>query len=100
VRLRLVPLAALAAVIVGGWCSPAEAAQSGLCGGQITIPVGGPASPYPSNCVIADRTGTITDVDFRIQGLSTTWPDHIDMLLVGPGGENAIVCRTPADRST
>jgi Kelch motif/Galactose oxidase, central domain len=92
VRLHLVPLATLTALIVGGWCSPAEAAPSGpQCGGQITIVGPGYAIPYPSTCEIAGRTGTITDVDLQILSLTHTWPDDIDMLLVGPGGENAIV---------
>jgi hypothetical protein len=91
-RLRLLPTAALAALILGGWCSPADAAQSGpLCGGPISIPSPGYGVPYPSNCEIEGRAGTITDVDFRIQDLTHTWPDDLDMLLVGPGGENAVV---------
>ena len=47
-RRRLVPLAALAALIVGGWCSPAEAARSGpVCGGQILHVERGAGNPVP-----------------------------------------------------
>ena len=89
---RLVPLAAIAAAVVAGWGPPAEAETSGpLCGGFISIPAGAVANPYPSECVITGRTGTIVDVDVQFDGLTHLWPDHIDMLLVGPGGENAIV---------
>ena len=56
------------------------------------IPIGpGPATPYPSNCVISGLGGTITDVNLELNGLSHTWPDDIDILLVGPGGQNAFV---------
>ncbi|TML11737.1 MAG: hypothetical protein E6G31_11125, partial [Actinobacteria bacterium] len=35
-------------------------------------------------------SGTITDLNVQINGLNHTFPDDIDMLLVAPGGQNAI----------
>ena len=60
-------------------------------GGAITINDNGPATPYPANCVVSGLPGTITDVNLTLTGVSHTFPDDIDMLLVGPGGQNAIV---------
>ena len=62
-----------------------------LCGGAITIPDSGPATPYPSTCEVSGRTGVVTEVRMSLDGLSHTYPDDIDVLLVGPGGQNALV---------
>jgi subtilisin-like proprotein convertase family protein len=58
----------------------------------MTIP-GGPAgaSAYPSTCTISGLGTSITDVNLVLTGLSHTYPDDVDMLLVGPSGANAIV---------
>src|SRR6476646_733066 len=61
-----------------------------VCGGAITINDAGPATPYPSTCVVSGLSGSITDVNVQINGLSHTYPDDIDMLLVSPSGQNAI----------
>ena len=60
-------------------------------GGAITIPDSGNGIPYPSTCVVSGSSGTITDLNMTVTGASHTWPDDIDMLLVGPGGQNAKV---------
>ena len=62
-----------------------------LCGGTITIPDSGPATPYPSTCEVSGRTGVVTEVLMSLDGLSHAYPDDIDILLVGPGGQNATV---------
>ena len=49
-----------------------------------------PATPYPSTCVVSGVTGTVSDVNVNINGLTHTYPDDIDMLLVSPDGQNAI----------
>ena len=61
-----------------------------LLGGAITINDAGPATPYPSTCVVSGLSGSISDVNVQIAGLSHTYPDDIDMLLVSPRGQNAI----------
>ncbi len=59
-------------------------------GGAITINDAGPATPYPSTCDVSGMSGSISDVNVQINGLSHTYPDDIDMLLVSPDGQNAI----------
>ena len=59
------------------------------CGPHVTIRPSGEGSPYTSYCVVAGAPGTITDVDVSLFSGSHTWPDDVDFLLVGPGGQNA-----------
>jgi subtilisin-like proprotein convertase family protein len=58
----------------------------------MTIP-GGPAaaSSYPSSCTISGQGTSITDVNLVFTGLSHSYPDDLDILLVGPTGASAIV---------
>ena len=61
-------------------------------GPGITITSAGQGDPYPSDCVVSGLTGTITDVNMTLTGLSHTYPDDIDILLVPPGASaNATV---------
>ena len=69
-------------------------------GSAITIPDSGPGDPYPSNCVVSGLTGTITDVNMKINGLSHTYPDDIDILLVRPGGTANATVMSDAGGST
>lgn len=48
-------------------------------------------SPYPATINVTDMGGTITKVTVRIDGLSHTYPDDVDMALVGPGGQNVLL---------
>ena len=50
------------------------------------------AAPYPSNITVSGLGGTvITHVQVKLNGVTHTFPDDIDILLVGPGGQNAII---------
>ena len=51
----------------------------------------GTASLYPSTINVSGMTGTITKVEAALSGLSHTFPDDVDVLLVGPGGQHAIL---------
>ena len=55
--------------------------------GGITIVDANVASPYPSRIFVTGLGGTITKVTVSLNGLTTTAPDHFDLLLVGPGGQ-------------
>jgi subtilisin-like proprotein convertase family protein len=61
----------------------------------ITIPAGapgttvGPANPYPSTISVSGLTGTITNISVAINGYEHTFPDDVDVLLVGPAGTGA-----------
>lgn len=56
----------------------------------ITIPAQGPANPYPSTIAVSGLSGTIPttpgSVKVTLNGFSHTFPDDIDMVLVGPTG--------------
>lgn len=68
-----------------------------ITGGQycntdaISIPASGTATPYPSNIIVGGAGSTVVDVDVQLMSLSHTWPDDVDILLVGPQGQNLIV---------
>ena len=68
-----------------------KALSASCSGGAITINDAGPATPYPSTCVVSGLSGSVSDVNMDLTGLSHTYPDDVDMLLVSPGGQNAIV---------
>lgn len=60
----------------------------------ISIPATGTegmANPYPSTIDVFGLTGTITDVNVTINGLNHTFPDDLDILLVGPDGQKIIL---------
>ncbi|HSA91960.1 MAG TPA: hypothetical protein VLE48_03040 [Terriglobales bacterium] len=63
--------------------------------GAITINDGGTpptaASPYPSNIVVSGLAGNITKLRVRLNGFSHTFPDDVDILLVGPTGTNIVL---------
>ena len=50
----------------------------------------GPAAPYPSPITVS-HAATVVDVDVRIDGLTSTAPGDLNLLLVGPGGQQALV---------
>jgi subtilisin-like proprotein convertase family protein len=61
---------------------------------SFTIPATGTsgiATPYPSVINVTGFATSIRRATVRLSNLSHTFPDDIDMLLVGPGGQNAII---------
>jgi subtilisin-like proprotein convertase family protein len=58
---------------------------------SITVPGSGAASPYPSSIVVANLSGKVTDVNVSLLGVSHTFPDDLDVLLVGPGGQTVLL---------
>ncbi len=66
-------------------------ASSGNCNTTpITIYDNSAASEYPSTISLSNLDTSITDVNIRFLGLTHTYPNDIDMLLVGPQGQNLI----------
>ena len=63
----------------------------------INIPAGapastsGPASPYPSAINVAGVIGVIEKVTVKINNFGHTFPSDVDILLVGPAGQNTIL---------
>jgi subtilisin-like proprotein convertase family protein len=59
--------------------------------GAIAIPSSGAASPYPSTIAVSGLVGQVTDVNVYLEDMNHTWPSDIDILLVGPQGQNIIL---------
>lgn len=59
--------------------------------GPLSTNGGGVAGPYPVAIPVTGQTGTVTDVNLTLPGLTHTLPTDIDMLLVGPGGQKVLV---------
>jgi subtilisin-like proprotein convertase family protein len=57
----------------------------------ITIPTSGPASAYPAPIQVSGLTGTITDVDVRLNTLNHPFPSDLDVMLVGPTGQHVVL---------
>jgi uncharacterized delta-60 repeat protein/uncharacterized repeat protein (TIGR01451 family) len=49
------------------------------------------ATPYPSVINVSGLAGTVSKVTVTLTNLSHTFPDDIDMLLVGPAGQNVML---------
>jgi hypothetical protein len=59
--------------------------------GVIAIPSEGPSSPYPVPIVVSGPSTELRGIRFHVLGLSHTFPDDIDILLVGPDGRRLVV---------
>lgn len=57
----------------------------------ITTPVFGHADPYPSTIDVTGMAGTITRVTVTLAGISHTYPDDYDILLIGPRNQSLIL---------
>ena len=76
-----------------GWTAPSASATVYSNTGAITIPSSGSdgrANPYPSTISVTE-TGPITDVNVTIAGISHTFPDDVDVLLVAPTGLTTVL---------
>jgi subtilisin-like proprotein convertase family protein len=72
---------------------------------SITITDNSSATPYPSTINVSGVAGTVTKVTVTLAGLSHTYPEDMDILLVGPGGQSvalmgAVGGATPASGVT
>ncbi len=75
---------ALGAVGAGGTAAFASAAA-------VDIPSSGAAAPYPSSIVVSGLTGTVAKVTATLTGFGHAFPDDVDVLLVGPGGQRMLL---------
>jgi subtilisin-like proprotein convertase family protein len=57
----------------------------------IPIPRLGPSSLYPSTITVSGALGTIFQTEVVLDGLSHTFPDDLDVLLVSPAGTKVIL---------
>jgi len=70
--------------------APAASALTFTNSTPITIPLTGPASPYPSPITVSGL-GTVSDVNVTINSFSHTCARDVDILLVGPGGQKTLL---------
>jgi subtilisin-like proprotein convertase family protein len=49
------------------------------------------SDPYPAGVPVAGALGTVTDVDVLLNGYSDPVPASVDLLLVGPTGQEAVI---------
>src|SRR5207247_7683797 len=63
----------------------------------ITIPSSGAATPYPSIIAFSGLPATISKVTVTLSGLSHSYPDDLDVLLVGPTGQGVMVMSDAGD---
>lgn len=75
--------------IAGGWTLEFDTTAFGSTN-MITIPDSGIGSPYPSQINVAGLPQAIRTMRVTLF-LNHTFPDDVDLLLVGPGGQNAII---------
>lgn len=58
---------------------------------RTTIPDNNRAAPYPSVINVSGLTGAVGKVTVTLKGLSHTYPDDLDILLVGPQGQGVVI---------
>ncbi len=51
----------------------------------------GPANPYPSTINVAGVSGNVSKVTVTLKNMNHTFPDDIDVLLVGPAGQRLLL---------
>jgi subtilisin-like proprotein convertase family protein len=66
-------------------------AQTSCNNGLITIPDSGAATPYPSTINVSGAPPSIVTVTLTLNELTHTFPDDLDILLVGPGGQKFVL---------
>ncbi|GIV98402.1 MAG: hypothetical protein KatS3mg057_3059 [Herpetosiphonaceae bacterium] len=77
--------------IISGWSLYIETANTFSNLTPISIPDSGNASPFPSNINVSGISSPVIDVEVTLTGLNHTWPDDMDILLVGPGGQRVML---------
>ncbi|MCX6875624.1 MAG: SUMF1/EgtB/PvdO family nonheme iron enzyme [Verrucomicrobia bacterium] len=69
--------------------------------GSITVPASGlssPASPYPSTITVSGVMGRVSALRVKLNGLSHTYPDDLDLFLVAPSGQVCALMSDAGDR--
>ena len=63
----------------------------------INIPTVGSGNPYPSSINVSNVFGLIGSVSVKLNNMNHTWSDDIDIMLVGPGGQTALIMSDAGD---
>jgi subtilisin-like proprotein convertase family protein len=88
--------------ILGGWCLSLRVAEPFVttctdASSSLTIPgaapsaTSGPAAPYPWELNVGYEGVVVRKVRVRLEGLTHTYPDDLDILVLGPVGGAAIL---------
>uniref|UniRef100_UPI00260FD3EF tandem-95 repeat protein n=1 Tax=uncultured Azohydromonas sp. TaxID=487342 RepID=UPI00260FD3EF len=56
-----------------------------------TIPDSGAVTPFPSVVTVSGYAGLITNVNVTLSSITHTYPDDLDILLVGPQGQSVLL---------
>ncbi|HEV2842921.1 MAG TPA: proprotein convertase P-domain-containing protein [Chthoniobacterales bacterium] len=75
--------------IAGGWTLELTLSEF-FQFGNIILPDSGNANPYPSQINVSGLQGSVRKARVTLS-LSHSFPDDVDILLVGPAGQNAII---------
>ncbi|MBK8430878.1 MAG: hypothetical protein IPL28_06100 [Chloroflexi bacterium] len=78
-------------LLARGWCLELTMAPLFCNTAAIAINDLASANPYPSSVLVEGLEEATAEVKLHLYGLSHTYPSDIDMLLVGPQGQNLIV---------
>lgn len=78
-------LAAQAATADTTFCNTAPISSS--AGGATS----GPGDPYPSSITVVGAGTSVTTVDVQLGALTHTFPDDLDLLLLGPTGARMVI---------
>lgn len=68
-----------------------------LDGPGLAIPTQGVAAPYPSTISVSGLTGEVYEVSVTLSNISHSFPDDLDVLLVGPEGQTALLVSDAGD---
>lgn len=63
----------------------------------ITINDNGPANLYPSPIVVSGMSGTVTNINVKINNLSHAWVHDVSLILQAPSGESLLLQSGTAD---
>ena len=84
--------AALAFTVIDAGAADPAAAATFANPAAIALPLlSGAATPYPSAISVAGLTGSIADVNVTLFDVTHPAPDDLDVLLVGPAGQNVVL---------
>ena len=107
-RLYFAPVAGFSGSVPAGLTFKAWDQTSGAAGDRAnTVPIttatsvtpiaipaagsSGASNPYPATLNVTGLVGTILDINVSLNGLTHTWPDDLDVLLVGPQGQKVLL---------
>jgi subtilisin-like proprotein convertase family protein len=85
IKTKLFPLALL------GLAVATANAQTFSNSNSITINDFGAATPYPSSITVSGLSGDIGTLTVSLSGFGHTFPEDVDVLLVGPAGQNVVL---------